>query len=301
MSSLPDKKVRIVAGACLLILVGLGLYRWHASSQAEQAVALQAKIAGEEAAKEAQVTASTTSETTSNMAQNQANAATSTPEGAQIQAPGENLSQTDKLTREVIGSYLAAKTQAGQTPDQSVQDQIISAATDKETTNEAPLYEDTDLQIIPAAEETPRADKEFGNALAKIVLSHQTADVGNELDIMADAVQTQRQSSYDRLAAVGRGYQLALKEALALKVPESFVGTDLDLINNISLLAYSITNMSNVQNDPVAALTGVSGYQLGVSTGNQDWQALADQFQSEGIVFNKSEPGYAFLANASGI
>ncbi len=156
------------------------------------------------------------------------------------------LNKTDVLARDLfIGVTELSKAEAVGT---NIQDGVIQRIIDETTTADSILkYDREDLSIV--------ADSFSAKNLYRQQYQAATQTLSGvsfyELELMSRAVEEGDETALVELGKNGAAY-VAFAEALrGVKVPESISQVHLELINNLLIMAESISQMQGVEEDPL--------------------------------------------------
>jgi hypothetical protein len=183
----------------------------------------------------------------------------------------ENLTQTDKFSRELF-STIVATTENGSL-DQATADQISSSLADR-IQNPAPrkVFTLSDIKIIK--DNSAQAVKNYNNAL-NIIYSKYPIN-GNVLTILTKFLGDGTNVDVSALAELTPIIEQGKNRITALiktSAPQDFASAELDLINVGERLMENLSDMQLYDTDPIVALGAVSQYNdnvtaLGASASN---------------------------------
>lgn len=170
--------------------------------------------------------------------------------------PFQNLTVTEKMGRELFGSYMSHKqhgTFGAQTQDQVVQSVIARAQARIVPTQ----YGMSDIAVFfDATEESYRAyDVALADAFSVVTPTE------HELILVAKIVDGVDPSATDTLAKKLRDYETLRDGLLAIRVPAPAAAAHVALINAISAHLFNLEALQNPRHDPLRTATAAASYQ----------------------------------------
>lgn len=164
--------------------------------------------------------------------------------------------ETDQLSREFFSSFMALR--------QS--DTLNTNAIENLATTISQKVGDTDLpdtylvnQIKTTSSNKANLIK-YQSDLEKIFIKYENIELGDELSIMADAVEAMDYVKLQELYAVSNTYRSLAKDILNVSTPTDIQSEHFQLVNSYDKLGISIEKMSEAIDNPVTATTGVIMY-----------------------------------------
>ena len=178
----------------------------------------------------------------------------------------------------------------GQTQEQVIADTVTELSTE---TNQV-LYGVDDISILDTWND---ADiKNYGNAMAGVILKNNQENLESELVILNDIVvhgKTDRISELKILAGI---YKNMRDESLLIPVPRMFLKQHLDLINTYEAVHKDIYAMTFSLEDPAVALLRIRRYEddvLGLAVALQN---MYDSLQEYSGLFSANDPALLFAS-----
>ncbi len=230
-------------------------------------------------------------------AQSPSNKAPQAPDQSKVStllnaATSDNL--TDTVARTLLVNLSNAKAQ-GLGDDIPTQDQLIADAVAK--INERPaklIYTNANLTILQ--DNSSKTLMAYGNAFMRAVADHPGASYGLAIYTVATSTDNGDPKRLAPLKGVGAEYSALAKELAGVPVPSTLAPLHLTIVNNFERMAEATTDMKNLYDDP---LRGLAAFQL-FDALNQETLRLfiniAQEFNQNGILFNKDDPGAAWSA-----
>lgn len=119
----------------------------------------------------------------------------------------------------------------------------------------------TASSILISNDNSSQALAQYGEAIARIIVSHNDDSNENEAVILERALRDQSEAELQKLKPKAAVYTALLKETLTLPVPNTATVEHLALVNSYQAILSDITAMSNAFDDPMLALLRIKRYQ----------------------------------------
>lgn len=202
----------------------------------------------------------------------------------------ENLTATDRFSRELFSQYVEAK-KSGQTIDENIQTQIAETVLSNNYSEPVKLVTGADLNI---SNNTNRTNvRLYGNSLGKI-LAVEPVKGDQELVILERIRETEaRESDIETLNLIHKRYKKISDSLINLSVPENAAEAHAVLINGINLLSNGVEGILTLTTDPIGALTKIKYYENGINLVEAGVLKLKIYFRSQDISFSPGESGYS--------
>ena len=214
--------------------------------------------------------------------------ATSTQTEDANQSDGSNLTDTISTT---LMSNLMAMNQSGSLDDTSAQILINQSINYIGENNQTLLI--TQLNTIPDNGSQSIAD--YGENLGMVFKTNSPQEAKQELDIFAQALQSNDPSKIAELDSVIAVYQNIAYQLEKMPVPETFFKAHLDMTNGMIGLASSVAEMKLVFSDPVKSLAALQLYQNSSNTFTQALKATQGFIKQNNIAYKQGSGGYYLL------
>jgi len=163
----------------------------------------------------------------------------------------QNLSQTDKLARELIGAYIQAK-QFGNYDPKLFKDVVAVSAQDQFAAPAA-TYTAKDLHTIPPNKKT--ADQYVHSVRSAV--QPLTTIPEYELETFGRASKQNNPDDYETLRTNADMYMTAAHAVMDIDVPTDAVDTHLALANGLTQFATSLTMLAESRDDPAKAFSAI--------------------------------------------
>ncbi len=209
-------------------------------------------------------------------------------------------SMTDKLASGII-----AKAPQLQSPDgtpidsQSTQDVVNSVIKGLPEGDVASTHTLQELSIIN--DSSAGALKTYGDSLASVFITYskKLADVGYEITIVENVVNTNDDSGLTKLVVIENLYKNMIHDLMAIKVPKDAEKIHLNLVNVYEVAVSSIRDMESVVSDPAKGLVGISRYRVASQIIQTNIVNLNSLFKARGVIFENGNTGFIFSSTAS--
>ncbi len=195
--------------------------------------------------------------------------------GKEIESGAENLTQTDKFSRELFAT-VAAASQKG-TLDQAAIEQLSSSLADK-IKNSPPRKVFSLFDIKTTNNDTVQAFTNYNNALDNIYkkyppMNYTILDVLQKFIIDENNVDA---SALTKLDPIIKQTNKVIEEMVKTSAPESISNLHLSVINSQQRLAENLSDIRLYDSDPIMALGGISQYQKNATRLKSDLYNLAN-------------------------
>ncbi len=183
--------------------------------------------------------------------------------GASDERTPEMSTNTGKFSREFLSIVLSLQ-QSGALNKNSIDDISKSIGTELIPTELKDYVKKSDLKVIRDTAITHQAY--FTEIIDVVNKSSAAPNIGMELDIVADGLQSDDPTKFIGLDEIVYNYKLMADELKKIPVPEKFAGDHLALVNSLYNISDSLTMIKKLGSDPVVALQGfyIYGYATGI-------------------------------------
>ncbi len=198
---------------------------------------------------------------------------------------------TDTVARTLLIALSEAKSQ-GLGSDIPTQEKLIAQAVAQiqQDRSSAP-YTQEDLAVVASS---PKTMKVYGNEFINAVSKHPAANISDTVIALGTAAEGADPSKLAALDTLQKEYRALAADLLLVPVPASLSPLHLKVVNNISLMADTYSNMKLVFKDSLKGLAGLQLYQGLSDETARVFTSIAQQFAENGILFSKDEPGTAW-------
>ncbi|HEU0085548.1 MAG TPA: hypothetical protein VFQ59_01145 [Candidatus Paceibacterota bacterium] len=175
----------------------------------------------------------------------------------------ENLTETEKFSREFFASFAALK-EAGEVDGQTINNFSSALGLSVMNTEIKNVY--SEQNVTYSKDDTSTSRKAYYNTIKSLFEKHKKDGIGNELGILSESLLASEQGrsmpeSYGDLLLIGQAYQSFSKELMNTPLPKSLINYHLKIANSAHSTGASVLNMQKITNDPILSLSGLSQYQ----------------------------------------
>lgn len=287
LPALPSKNVLRVFLACLIVLLGVGIAKYISSSGEEpllgsRAISTPQKDAAFELVQNALMAEAEQSIKDLSDASSSVSSGTSTP-----------LTATQTFSRIVLDQYVAAKHQKATLTDADIQALVRNIMKTPLPTRGPKVYSQADLKTFSA---TPAELHEYGNKIVAAFEANIAPDLGKELYILSDMLQSNNAREGARLTAISGYYLKMINATLALKTPDILSASVLDYVNSLSALRLTFDNMAKVLSDPILAVKGINQREGFAESAIRNLETVGAILRAHGVTYAPNEKGIALFA-----
>jgi hypothetical protein len=213
-------------------------------------------------------------------------------------ATGTELTQTDRLGRELFVEYMAKKQAGEMLTENDIAGMIAPLVASYTGQPQTPKYTVADIKIGADSKNNIRR---YGNEFGVIDREQaaQEPEHKGEFDILAKFATNPEGEKLDDLRPTIARTRTLVTKVSALEVPQNFVVVHIDFLNHLSGYADSLETVTDFERDPLAslvALKSMEGLNRAIYT---DLQKIARRFKDSGVTFAENETGYVFAALAT--
>ncbi|MDP3996574.1 MAG: hypothetical protein Q8P86_02680 [bacterium] len=202
-----------------------------------------------------------------------------------------DLSETDKLGRELFAEYIGEKN-VGSSPSLANYQEILLKAMERGETEPEKIYGINNLNTSP--DKTVAFLKEYGNNVGDILSRTPKEQYEHELFLFQKASETEKADAFDEYDGIIAFYSQARNDLLAMKVPEDASSSHLLLVNSFTAIIDGLKDMRKLLTDPVKAMSGFRLYAAGAENIAKSIKNISAFFNERGISFTQNEGGYLF-------
>jgi len=216
----------------------------------------------------------------------------------EAQANFEELTVTEKVSRELFAQYIMAK-KINPTLSTNDIENIVTMALSYVPEINFKIYTRKDIVINPLKDnETLR---NYSNQIGKIILDNVKVPTEGVDTIISDAANTQNDQTliedtkkiFERFTPLVEKNQKIVADLLKIPVPEIFLTEHLSLLNSFQEIYESLNLMKNSANDIIILIMLKNNYYLSAQKLSNSLIKLMQKFYTVGIVFpDASDYGY---------
>ncbi|MBI5816896.1 MAG: hypothetical protein HZB09_00520 [Candidatus Yonathbacteria bacterium] len=204
-------------------------------------------------------------------------------------------SMTGKLAQGIIAKAPQLQSQGGvPLDDQSTQDVANSVIKNLPEGSVAIVHALKELSV--SDDSSAPALKIYGNSLANIFLTYskKLKDVGYEITIVENAVNTKDGSGLAKLPVIESLYKNMIHDLITTKVPKDAEKMHLNLVNAYEVAVSSIRDMESAISDPTKGFVGISRYRAASQVIQINTVNLNVLFTAQGVIFENGNTGFIF-------
>ena len=187
----------------------------------------------------------------------------------------ENLTQTDKFSRELFATVVAAS-QNG-VMDQATIEKLVASLADK-IQNSPPRKVFSIFDIKTINNDTVQAFTNYNNALDNISKKYPPTNY-TILDVLQKFIIDENNvdvSALIKLDPIIKQINKVMEEMIKTSAPQSISNLHLNVINSFQRLAENLSDLRLYDSDPIVALGGISKYQENATRLESDLYNLAN-------------------------
>ncbi len=166
----------------------------------------------------------------------------------------EPTDDTDRLARELF-TLTAALGQSDEVDDQTLQAISAKLAASVDIKQVSNTYTLKDIQTVQTSIPTLTS---YRTSMRNIIGKYDANTP--DIEVLATALQNEDQTGLPQLKASATTYQKLAKELARVKVPVGLAQDHLGIVNSFSGIATSLTYMTEINDNSIAALVGVAVY-----------------------------------------
>lgn len=166
----------------------------------------------------------------------------------------EPTDDTDRLARELF-TLTAALGQSDEVDDQTLQAISAKLAASVDIKQVSNTYTLKDIQTVQTSIPTLTS---YRTSMRTIIGKYDANTP--DIEVLATALQNEDQTGLPQLKASATTYQKLAKELATVKVPVGLAQDHLGIVNSFSGIATSLTYMTEINDNSIAALVGVAVY-----------------------------------------
>lgn len=205
--------------------------------------------------------------------------------------PEEDLTETEKISRELFAKYLEAKRNGSAVEEDFVQD-ILSR---QEPAAQVKKFAKKDIVLVPQQGSEAEALKRYGNAFGLILASYPTQSKESELDIVLRAVEKNSTTEIAKLDPIISGYQGIIRDLAKVPVSENMVPIHLSVLNSLQAVLEDTQGFRKIFSDPIVGMTSMQKYISDIVILRNTIFSLGELFARNGVTFTQEEYGYVLM------
>lgn len=145
-------------------------------------------------------------------------------------------------------------------------------------------------------QDTPAAERAYGNAVAAAVQPYLDDTAESELVLLERGVLEEDDGAYQELTNIANAYERALTATLLVPTPPDFVGAHLTLVNAYQKVANNVSAMAEADTDPLHALLRIGTHEEDIATLQAAFERIYKRLHESGVRYANDEPASLFNA-----
>jgi hypothetical protein len=171
-------------------------------------------------------------------------------------SPSEPIDDTDRLAREFFSSFMALN-QSNTLNLNAIENISINIGRQVGNTDIPNKYH---IQGIKTIQTNKKNLEQYQLDLERVISSNYNFYIGEELEIMANAVEIEDEEGMDELVNISSTYQKMARELSLVKTPTQIANQHLAMVNAYDKVGSAVLSMSQAIVNPVAGTNGVVSY-----------------------------------------
>ena len=209
----------------------------------------------------------------------------------------KKLTATEQLSHDILIKYIELKN-SGNFSSSTLNDLSQELASQLLNTITIKAIGVSDLNVT--TNENHDSVKKYMDTMGTILIKDSPKKPANEIALLSDILKNNDPTATGKLKPIVQNYQNLASDFTSVKVPAGIADSQVDLINNLLLIAKSVDSFKLVLSDPASGLAAIQQYKksiLSVQIDVANFQAYASL---KGATPQPGEPGDVFI-NAFGI
>jgi len=203
---------------------------------------------------------------------------------------------TDQFSKELFSQYLSSR--GATKPTTAEIDGFVSKKIDALLATRYPAqYSLRDIKKGTAS--GPSALRAYVISAETAIAKQPITAEKNELDYFELVVKKDDSAAAKKVGEIGAMYTATAKSLAEVTVPPEALSAHLGLMNAYARMGSAVTDMSNIQVDPVRGLVGISKYAEFAATYTQSLSSLYSVFTTVGVSIEAGSPGSSLFTLAA--
>lgn len=211
---------------------------------------------------------------------------------ADLVAGAKSSNLTDSVAHTLLIKLADAKAQ-GLGNDMPTQDVLVAQALAQAGQASSTVYTAADVTTVAQTKDSLHT---YGNAFMTINAAHQDANASVVLASVGYGLDYNDPKQLTKLPAAAADYQSLARALARLPVPKTLSPLHLQVVNDLSAMSSAVLDMDAVLTDPLRGLRGLQEFNSLADEANRVLTTLAGEFNKNGILFTKDEPGASWSA-----
>jgi len=179
-----------------------------------------------------------------------------------------NITDNEILSRQFFAAIVTLQ-QSGKLDDDSINS--INEAIGKNI-NSSPLPDVYTREMLTIKNDSDINNKTYGEQVRSLISKYQDADIGKELNFIAQGISNNDPQALYAAVTVAESYQSFAENLIKIPVPQSIEKIHLDTANNYQKNAACIKDMAKLLTEPITSMNALIKY-------NKYHEALASDLE----------------------
>jgi len=195
---------------------------------------------------------------------------------------------TDQFSKELFGQYLAERGEKARSATEI--NGFVAKRLDNLLATRYPVPYGT-KDLIKGAVSGQIALRAYAVSAEQAIARQTITASKTELDYFELVVKKDDTGAAKKIGEIGSMYSATAKSLLAVTVPPEALSAHIALVNGYARMGAAVTDMANIQTDPVRGLVGISKYTELAALYTQSLALLNSVFTTTGVSLEKGVAG----------
>ncbi len=168
----------------------------------------------------------------------------------------EKITENESISRQFFATIISLQ-QTGELNPESIKSVSDSFGKNVESIEITDIYNNSMMTIV---NDGTLAKTNYENALTKLVIKYQDADIGNELNFIIQGLNNKDFAALYAAKSIAEAYQSFGREFIKIPTPRSLIQTHLSAANNYEKVGQTITGLTQVLSDPIVGMRAIQNY-----------------------------------------
>jgi len=226
-----------------------------------------------------------------------------------IEALNKNLASTaggnltEELSKNILTKYITTKKVLGGTKvTPEIKTEIQNAVLAETDLKNEPTKLFTTADFKTTSDNSITALRKYANEVGKVAISYATrVDPMNDMGVVKDAIQYNNKEALSALSKSIAVYNETEKSVLSIVVPSSLQAKHLAMLNTFYRIKTNTEDSMVYFSDPMRAIIAIGKQGAEIKNLIDSFVSLNNNFESAGILFKDSEPGFFIQNNVNNL
>ncbi len=188
------------------------------------------------------------------------------------------VSGTDQFSQSLLSTILALQQSGSLTPE--AVSNLASSIGDTVDAKHVVVPTWTRADMTVTAADSVSAKSAYRKALKAAIDKYDSADLGGELEVIANGLGSGDKTTLSKLAPTARGYTALSKDILAIPTPPAAADAALALANQTAIMGASLDQVAHFYDDVLSGMVGLDDYKKASLAADAASAKLSDYFNS---------------------